>query len=197
LISDSAEFQRLTDVYRGLSDDELLKLSLEIEDLTDPAKDALRSEMASRRLDPIRTSGAERDLEGNVDDVDIDVLGRFGQLSAPDCVWEFADQEDAQAAGLMLEEADIVYDLMLPTSGRFDMGAPRLAVLPADADRARDILSKPIPEELRIRVRTPDEFVPPNCPQCRSEDPLLEAIEPENKWLCEVCGHVWVETTPK
>ena len=194
MIGDAAELQRLTRLYGDLSDDEVLNLSTEIGGLTEPAQDALRSELAARRLGPIRRSDASQDLEG---ESDVDLLGRFAQLSAPECVWEFADQEDAQAAAMMLAEADIIYDLMLPTLEKLDMRPPRLAVLPADAGRAREILSKPIPEEVREFVRAPDKFVPPTCPQCRSEDPLLEAFDPENKWLCEVCGHVWTETIPE
>jgi hypothetical protein len=111
-------------------------------------------------------------------------------------VWRFPKNEDAQAAGEMLSAAGITYDIILPSSERLDLGEPRVAILPADVARAGQILSQPIPEEFRILVRTRDQFSPPICPNWRSEDPLLESIEPANKWLCEVCGHAWVETIP-
>jgi hypothetical protein len=193
LISDAKEHQRLTDLYGTYSDSELLSLFSQSEDLTETAQEVLRSEISSRRLD--RPQPDARTMEAppfsNTDQVN-----RFALLSSGDCLWEFAESEDAQAAGEMLAEAGINFDLILPNAGDLDMGAPRLAVLPADAARAGQILSKPIPEEFRILVRTRDQYVLPKCPKCRSEDPLLESIDPANQWSCEVCGHTWTEESP-
>jgi hypothetical protein len=56
-------------------------------------------------------------------------------------MWELPESEDAQAAGEMLGAAWIDYDIILPSSERLDMGAPRVAVLSADVARVRKILS--------------------------------------------------------
>jgi len=109
-------------------------------------------------------------------------------------VWEFAEAEDAQAAGEMLRAAGIEYDMILPRIDTLDMGAPRLAVMPDDVERARQLLSQPIPEEFRTLVRTQDKFVVPTCSKCGAPDPLLESIEPTNKWKCEVCSHTWLDS---
>jgi len=44
------EWQRLTDEYRRMNDDELRDLALDFADLTDPAQQALRGELHSRGL---------------------------------------------------------------------------------------------------------------------------------------------------
>jgi hypothetical protein len=196
LISDSNEYQRLTKLYEGLGDDELSALFLEVEDLTEMAQDVLRSELASRRLETprrVETDEREEELEGPYGS---DGPGRFAPLSSPDCVWEFRENEDAQAAGQMLAEAGIEYDLILSGTIALDQRPPRLAVLPDDALRAGELLSKPIPEEFREFVRTQDQFALPKCPRCKSEDPLLDCFDPVNRWSCEVCGHTWAETLP-
>ncbi|MGA8530297.1 MAG: hypothetical protein WB622_11325, partial [Acidobacteriaceae bacterium] len=56
------------------------------------------------------------------------------------------------------------------------------------------IIARPIPQEIveQSKVRVED-FVPPTCPKCGAADPLLEAVEPTNMWLCEVCGAEWSE----
>jgi len=46
------QWQRLVELYREMSDEELLKLAARPEDLTDEAQGVLRTEMASRRLQP-------------------------------------------------------------------------------------------------------------------------------------------------
>jgi len=51
------QWQRLVELYREMSDEELLKLAARPEDLTDEAHGVLRSEMASRRLQPEVESG--------------------------------------------------------------------------------------------------------------------------------------------
>ena len=53
------QWQRLVELYREMSDEELLKLAARPEDLTDEAQDVLRTEMASRRLQAEPASAAE------------------------------------------------------------------------------------------------------------------------------------------
>ncbi len=51
------EWQRLTEHYRRMSDEELRELALDIADLTDTAQQVLRSEMSSRGLKDTQAAG--------------------------------------------------------------------------------------------------------------------------------------------
>jgi hypothetical protein len=46
------EWQRLFDLYHAMSDDDLLDLTAAPEELTEIARDVLRGELSSRRLEP-------------------------------------------------------------------------------------------------------------------------------------------------
>jgi hypothetical protein len=187
-MNDANEYLRLTQLYKQFGDAELLELQSQVDQLTDIAQDVLRAEVSSRGLIiPVQ----KLDTDETADADTYDQPPGFGRLSSPDCIWEFAEQVDAKAAAAMLSEAGIVYDIILPSRETLDMSAPRIAVLPRDKDRVRQLLSHPIPEEYKNLASTEDLFVPPSCPRCNSEDPLLESIDPTNKWLCEVCGHTW------
>jgi tRNA(Ile2) C34 agmatinyltransferase TiaS len=60
---------------------------------------------------------------------------------------------------------------------------------------AREVASQPIPQDVidqsKIKV---EDFVPPTCPKCGAEDPLLESVEPMNAWRCENCGAQWSDS---
>src|SRR5258707_930918 len=153
------------------------------------SQEALTGELTRRRI-PIPSPKSAMPKDVREPDPAID---RFVDLAPEDCVWEFAETEDALAASEALRASGIESSVILPRADTLDMGAPRLAVSPQDVQRTEAILSKPIPEEFRILVRTRDEFVVPCCRRCGSVDPLLESIEPTNQWRCDQCGHTWSE----
>jgi hypothetical protein len=192
LIDPMEEYRRLSRIYRDYGDVELLNLAREIDDLTDVGKQALQAEIASRQLQ-IPEMNRREDISSQDEPA---VLGSFANLSSPECVFEFPEVEDAQAAGEMLGAAGITYDTILPQAPTWDAKPPRLAVLPEDVERVRELLSQPIPEEFRILVRTKNQFVVPSCPKCGSPDPLLDSIEPANHWICDACSHEWSDSIP-
>ncbi len=53
-----AEWQRLTETYSNMYDDELLELAADSEDLTEQARQVLSDEMKKRGLDLARTGSA-------------------------------------------------------------------------------------------------------------------------------------------
>jgi len=59
-------------------------------------------------------------------------------------------------------------------------------------EQAIEIANQPIPKEIveESKAEVP-EYVPPSCPKCGAEDPVLESAEPTNAWLCEACGAQW------
>jgi hypothetical protein len=189
MIGDAAQYQELVTLYSSYGDDELVELGRGMADLTEMAQEALQGELTRRRI-TIPTS--ESGMPKNVREPD-PALDRFVDLAPEDCVWEFAETEDALAAYEALRASGIESSVILPRAETLDMGAPRLAVLPQDVERTEAILSKPIPEEFRILVRTRDQFVVPCCRRCGAGDPLLESIEPTNQWRCDQCGHTWLE----
>jgi hypothetical protein len=105
-----AEWQRLYERYHAMTDDELLKLAADIDDLTEIAGDVLRREIKDRRLEVEksgadvvdRTSGPKPEVPGLVE---LTVL---------------SDAIAAQAVCSLLEEQDVefeVRDFSLPRYG--------------------------------------------------------------------------------
>lgn len=191
MISDAEQYGELVRLYGEYGDDELIALGRQVGDLTETAQAILKAELVRRRLvvspevkEPVVEEAIEEDDDRSLP------LG-FGRLAPEGCITEFAENEDALAAGEMLRAEGIECDVVLPQG--LDMRAPRVAVAPADVERAATFLAKPIPEEFRVMVRTRDQFEVPTCPSCGAADPLLEEIEPTNKWRCEVCDRVWVD----
>ena len=189
MIGDAEQYSELARLYADYGDEELIALGRQAGDLTEIAQEALKGELTRRSL---TVSPAVKAAPGDSSEEDaLSPSQGFGWLAPEGCVKEFAESEDALAAGEMLRAEGIECEVMLPRD--LDMRAPRVAVAPADAERAATSLSEPIPEEFRILVRTRDQFVVPTCPGCGATDPLLEEIEPTNKWRCEVCDRVWVD----
>ena len=192
-VEEFADYQRLTRLYREMSEAELIRLQDNSDRLTDMARDILTNEMSSRNM-AWRSQPAAASFEPQTDEM---LIQDFGLLAPSECVWEFAEREDAQAAGEMLTAEGLTCQVILPRAEKLDMTAPRVAVLPTDLEKARVLLSKPIPEEFRISVRTQDSFTAPSCSRCGCLDPLLESVEPVNEWRCEVCGNVWRDKMPE
>ena len=81
-------------------------------------------------------------------------------------------------------------------SSSFGSQTTRILVAADQLDEANQILSQPIPQDVidQSKVKVED-FVPPTCPKCGAEDPLLESVEPANSWLCENCGAQWTDSS--
>ena len=58
-LNSQGQWQRLVELYRAMSDEELLELAARPDDLTDEAQGVLRSEMGSRRLQAQAAPGAK------------------------------------------------------------------------------------------------------------------------------------------
>ena len=192
---DAEQFSGLTKMYGKMSDQELVELARGMEDLIEVAQSALKGELARRRLSRAVEELEPADaLEEELDGVSLPEGYAF---RAPNhCVSEFDDEEDASAAALWLKSEGIESQVILPSSGRYAVRASMLAVAPGDAARMAELLAQPIPEEFREMLRNKDEYVVPTCPACGSDEILLEEVEPANKWVCDACGHAWVEDVP-
>lgn len=206
------EWQRLTTLYREKSDEELLELADELGNLTDVAQQVLRDEMRRRGLllsqadmaSAKTAQGDRRPVFGAWNRAIDEQNGEFdadNEESAEHQPVEFTwktllctcdTREEAWQISEVLKRADIESWIEAPARGSLDLTGPRVMVAADELEEARAIAAQPIPQEIieQSRVRVED-FVPPTCPKCGAADPLLEAVEPTNMWLCEVCGAEW------
>jgi hypothetical protein len=176
------QYSDLTQLYSSYSAAELNNLALTFNDLTEVAQLALKAEFTRRGL-PMpapakQPSQAARDRAESA-------LHGLAANAPQECIFEFADLEDAYLAQSVLKSAGI--PSVVPTSEIAAIDTPRLIVGPADAQSAQLILSRP-------NALGSDEdatFATAVCPQCGTPDPLLESVEPTNQWRCEVCNHTW------
>ncbi len=182
-------------------DGELRTLAAQFGDLTEMAQQVLRDEMRKRALgDPLAPSAPPSRVqtpqalaqsksplgESDVSDLAIDYTWKTRL-----CECETLDQ--ARQLQEILHRHGIESWLEGPrTSARWDLLFPRVLVAADQLDEAREIASRPVPPEIvdQSRVEIP-EFQPLVCPRCGTPDPILDAVEPVNSWLCEACGKEW------
>lgn len=195
------EWQRLSRHYGEMSDEELENLAATFGDLTDFAQPILRDEMRKRGLaDPI-SSGSINAAEDSFDSENTDE----DEENAPhEYTWKTElcardTWEEAWQIAEMLHRSGIQSwpDKRGTSFGTRSNASETVRVLVA-ADRlheARQVLAQPIPQDVidQSKVKVED-FVPPTCPKCGAEDPLLESVEPANAWRCENCGAQWSDS---
>ncbi len=207
------EWQRLTEHYRGISDEELLELAGDFADLTQTAREALRGEMRTRGLgDPL----AARHSPNQITTPQLDPRGNFGLESDPslhdvedrnddsahDFTWktqlcECESSEQARQIHQALLRAGIDSWVEQPGSRyAISHSYPRITVAADQLERAVEIASQPISQDIvdQFNAASP-EFEPPCCPKCGAGDPVLEDVEPVNSWRCEACGNEWADST--
>jgi hypothetical protein len=196
MIGDAQQYQELAARYREYGDIELLELAAHAADLTEPAQQALTAEMQSRKLSPKPKEAPKRELPA-LDKSEMPTLRDFAPLAPAECVWEFPHVEDAAAASRALA-AEGIESVVIPAGSSVgDMRAPRLVVGPSDMEHADLILSRPIAAKFYDESTDKDTYVEPVCPACSAPEPLLEAVEPANRWLCEACGRTWIDPLPE
>jgi hypothetical protein len=206
-----ADWQNLTEHYRTLCDEELEELAAGFVDLTGTAQQVLRNEMKNRGLgDPIAksephkqpvapprfASSAEPDSSHRQADdagtMKVEDPPSEYTWKTPLCDCDTTDQ--ALQIQEMLKRAGIDSWVERPGT-RWASSVPRVVVAADQLEEAIQIASQPIPQHIieQPTVEVP-EFVPPKCPQCGAEDPVLEAVDPFNTWQCEACGKQWTES---
>jgi len=229
-----AEWQRLTEYYRGKTDGELEELAEDFGNLTETAQDVLKTELRSRGLSmPGRPSQqpsfqiqAPRDTRF-ASSVDPDAYrsrdddrseGDNGSSDAntdEDAPHEYTwktplcacnEQSEAWQIYEVLKRAGIESWIVRKGARNVvvwdEMMAGNIQVLVAadQLDEARGIAARPIPREIIEESKDFDapaeEYVPPTCPKCHAEDPVLESADPSNNWLCEACGARWSDPLP-
>ncbi len=202
------EWQRLTNLYGEKSDEELLDLAEDFGNLTETAQQVLRDEMKKRRLKAPGTAPVAdnrpvfgRWSEGIAGKESVRSAGNSEDDQSGDDVprvylCECEDSEQVNQLGEALRRAGIeswVENLHAPFAER-GLETCRIFVRADQLPLARDVASRPIPQEIIDDLKKPvDDFKPPACPKCGGADPLLESVDPSNSWRCENCGAQWSE----
>jgi hypothetical protein len=171
-LADTQQNPELAQLYTTYGEAELNELALTLTDLTVPAQQALKEEMARRGLS-MPSPGAPPPAP---------------EPDAPECVFEFNELENAYLAQSILRSAGI--ESMVPTSEISAIDTARLIVAPDDANAAQRLLTSAKVIGADADEETA-EFAGPACPKCGTPDPLLESVEPTNQWRCEACNHTW------
>jgi hypothetical protein len=218
------EWQRLTRLYGEMSDEEVIELAAGFGDLTELAQPILRDEMKRRALgDPQEQKAASPQTSPAPGRVGFaseggSILGGWSNTvteengdssdeaeqdeeNAPhEYTWkmqlcECGTREEASQIFEVLRRAGIEAWPSGPSSA-FGTQTTRIMVAADQLEQANAILAQPIPQDVidQSKVKVED-FVPPTCPKCGAEDPLLESVEPTNSWRCENCGAQWTDSS--
>lgn len=212
------EWQRLSEVYRGMYDDELLNLAADAVDLTETARQVLDAELKKRGLGDLSNTSPARNIPEPRRERRAALLGNQG--GAPQLVLDYRARQDddepleytwktplcdcrtteqAQQLSEVLKRAGIDSWIEEPgTAFRykgFEMRNPRVLVAADQLEQARAVAANLAPKEtVEVSKVAIPEFEMPVCPNCGSSDPALEGVEPFNSWRCEACGNQWTET---
>jgi hypothetical protein len=210
-----SEWQRLTALYQEKSDEELLELDEDFGNLTDLARQVLRDELRKRGLTrppteaPKPKTAAQEERRPSFgawsratakQNCELHTEYKESREDQPvEYTWKTLlctrdTREEAWQLSEVLKRAGIESWIEAPEQGSLDLTGPRIVVAADELEEARALAAQPIPQEIidQSAVHVVD-FVPPACPKCGTEDPLLESVDPTNTWLCEACGAEWSE----
>jgi hypothetical protein len=220
-----AEWQRLTEFYREKSDEALEELGEDFGNLTETAQQVLTTEMRSRGLSlpgsnpqpasyQIRAPGVTRSarsvdpfgLGSNISDNVVDEENDCNDSDADEDIpreftWKtiLCEVNDSAEARLLREA---LYRAGIESwvdnrAAQMELGAPRILVAADQLEAAQAVAAQPIPQDiLQESQEAAPEYEPPSCPECHTEDPVLESADPSNNWLCEACGAIWSDPLP-
>jgi len=179
----------------------LEEIAGDADSLTPVAKEALRSEMLSRGMEA-PSAQSETGERSNSDD----------ETLRPMMVGRYSGVPEALVAKSMLDSAGIESFLSDENLVRLDwfysnlVGGIKLMVREEDAETARTVLEKNIPEKLEVTGI--GEYVQPPCPRCGSLDVSFDGLDKQIAYTglffripipvnrkggkCHACGHEWV-----
>ena len=199
-IDEQQERQRLGELYASMEEGELDEIARDSDSLTPVAREALRSEMLSRGME---APPAQREAAGT--------STRHDEALRPVMVGRYSVVPEALVAKSMLDSAGIESFLSDENLVRLDwfysnlVGGIKLMVREEDAETARTVLERNIPEKLE--VTGVGEFVQPPCPRCGSLDVAFDGLDKKIAYTgfflkipihvnlkggkCHACGHEW------
>jgi hypothetical protein len=194
----AAEWNRLAEIYRQKSDDELEIIAAEAYDLTDTAREVLNTEIQGRRL-PLKLNfeepkADEEDSEfGPVDDT---TGYELRSLYTADSYEEAAKIkrwfDDSGIATFIGDENVQELENFTGENAKIEF-----KVRYEDFGRAVPCLDELIPGTI---VRSPEEVESspsPRCPSCHSEEITFLCKDPlerdKFRWRCDACNLTWID----
>ena len=205
----AAEWRRLEELYRQMSDDELRVVADEAYELTDVAREVLQREISSRGMDialaekPVEEK-PEIDEGENPNDENFDP-SEFVLVPAAR-VWDreealkykqiFTDAGVASFLGPKLVESVEEYQ------GDYSQGV-EFKVCDVDYQRAMAAIRWAFREEPPQTTEEDARESDYRCPKCKSDEIVFEELERESpdqpdylskfNWHCDACGHEWTD----
>jgi hypothetical protein len=198
-IDEQQERRRLAELYAGMEKGELEEIAGEADSLTAVAREALRSEMLGRGMEAPPASAEAAESDARKDEPSPVMIARYGGVP------------EALLAKSMLDSAGIESFLGDENLVRLDwfysnlVGGIKLMVREEDAETARALLEKNIPEKLE--VAGVGEYAQPVCPKCGSLDVSFDELNKQIAYTgfflgvpihvnhkggkCHACGHGW------
>ena len=207
-LTDSAgEWLRLTDHYRKLTDEELLKLARQPSALTVDAQQVLRNEMSARRLELPPEEPPADDRPAYVEPDPESLYAEERELVQLCTVWS---QRDALQLQRLLDIAGIPFVMGLEkatsvdtVTSNFGEGVP-VGVMSVGYRWAREAMKNYEPADEPLNFQGPFPTIPVTCPKCRSKEVIFERRNPKPRtrkeedtakfeWTCAACGHHWID----
>ncbi len=200
-MADSEEKRKqVAQLYAGMSNVELKRLSDSAWSLTQTGKALLSAELDRRGLKFELATAAAEPPEDPLRNV---VLRKFRDL--PEALLAKGAIESAGLDGFLIDESVIRMDWLWSNL----LGGVKLCVKREDAEVAAQILNKEIPEKFSFEGA--EDFEQPRCPQCRSLTISYEDLNkpatyatafvlglpiyiPCRRWNCQNCGYIWDQT---
>lgn len=195
------ERARLSDLYSRMADEELDKLLQSSDELTETAREVLKTEIEKRgghveySTLPAATEAAHPQLV---------TVARFRDL--PEAMLARGRLQSAGIDAFLADENYIRMDWFMSNM----IGNMRLQVREEDAESAREILEQQVPEDFEIGADG-EKFEQPKCPKCGSADIEFEGVNRglglvsayaiglplpirSDIWKCNHCGAQWRES---
>ena len=178
-IDPERERRRLTELYRGMSDEELESVADDGKSLSDIARGALTAEIEARHLN-ITVQPAETGSD-ELEQRDLVMIRKFGTL--PEALVARGRLESAGIESVLYD--DNMVRVYVPT---FVQGM-RLMVDRENVEEAAAILDEPTEESVEAG------YEPLRCPECRSLDVTFQ--RGPQSWICNACRYVWLDEEPE
>lgn len=208
-----AQWQQVSEHYRSLTDDELIGIARDREDLTEIAQQVLAAELQTRGLKIPAEEAKEVQAEPVLPNLEPDPDDPYQEDRELVEIERVYSQRDAQQLESLLNEDGIpfyigrekatrVEDVKSNFSEGVPVGVMRIG-LPFATRARRDFRPQDDPERAKEQTEIDEAIERPLevfCPKCRSEQVLLDASRPDAamtrtgtrySWRCEACGKRW------
>jgi hypothetical protein len=204
-VDQAAEYLRVRDHYRRLTDGELLALARNPSELTDAAQQALAGELSSRRLkaEPDKPAATSRSQPPPEIQDPNDPYNEDRRLITIRTVWSLADALKLQN---LLDTASIPFYIGPEKATGVDTVTSNFAegldfqIMSIGLPWARQAMQNYFPAD--DRAQEPEQELDEalvRCPRCNSSEVVLEDTEPVRegnspqcfKWTCDACGSQW------